>query len=193
MDMGGSSSSSSGMTMMTPWLHFAAGDYLIFEAWKPSSKGAVAGACIGLLVFAMLERWIAAFRGIMETRWRMEALAMVANQPGVVPLDSSPTSASDGKSDDGEVEVELRYGPRGASSDEKGSTQSVPPRTRTIAPFIPRHDFSRGTLYAVQALIGYALMLCVMTFQAGYIISIICGLGIGEVLFGRLGAQRHAH
>jgi copper transporter 1 len=29
-------------------------------------------------------------------------------------------------------------------------------------------------------------MLAVMTFQAAYIISIVIGLGLGEILFGRI-------
>ena len=35
-------------------------------------------------------------------------------------------------------------------------------RARMIAPFIASHDLSRGALYALQALLAYALMLAVM-------------------------------
>lgn len=58
------------MAMMTPWLHFGNTDYLIFEAWQPSSYGAVAGACIGLFLFCILERCLAAYRRTQESRWR---------------------------------------------------------------------------------------------------------------------------
>lgn len=51
------------------------------------------------------------------------------------------------------------------------------------------HDLPRGVLYALQALLAYLLMLSVMTFQAAYIIAIVLGLGLGEVLFGRLGGR----
>jgi hypothetical protein len=66
-------------------------------------------------------------------------------------------------------------------------------------------DATRGVLYSLQASLVYAPMLAVMwaaspfplslsiytfpglrTFQAAYIISNIVGLGLGEVLFGRL-------
>jgi hypothetical protein len=43
-------------------------------------------------------------------------------------------------------------------------------RRRTFAPFIPAHDLSRGALHAVQALLGYTLMLSVM-----YVLSIFLG------------------
>ncbi|KAG1893842.1 CTR copper uptake transporter [Suillus fuscotomentosus] len=44
-------------------------------------------------------------------------------------------------------------------------------------PFIPAHDISRG----------------VMTFQLGFILSLVVGLGVGETLFGRFGSVTHAH
>lgn len=56
--------------MMVPWLHFTAGDYLFFETWRPTSKGAIAGACIGLVLFSIFDRWVAAARGNLEHRWR---------------------------------------------------------------------------------------------------------------------------
>jgi copper transporter 1 len=77
-------------------------------------------------------------------------------------------------------------------------------------PFILAQDIPRGAIHAMQALIGYALMLAVMcvppfyglekvllklgcsvsyrTYQAAYIIPIILGLGLGEVMFGRMGS-----
>ncbi|KAI8995321.1 hypothetical protein BD414DRAFT_479205 [Trametes punicea] len=69
MDMS-SSNSSMVMTMMVPWLHFTGGDNLLFETWRPSSKGAIVGACIGLVFFAILERWVDAMRGLAEKHWR---------------------------------------------------------------------------------------------------------------------------
>ena len=61
--------STSAMTMMTPWLHFSGEDYLIFKAWRPMSNGAIAGACIALIAFCILERWIAALRRQWEIYW----------------------------------------------------------------------------------------------------------------------------
>ncbi len=57
---------------MVPWLHFEGGDALWFESWHPSSKGAIAGAAIGLFILAIIERWIAAMRGVMEIHWRRQ-------------------------------------------------------------------------------------------------------------------------
>ncbi|KAF7354434.1 CTR copper uptake transporter [Mycena venus] len=55
-------------------------------------------------------------------------------------------------------------------------------------PFIAAHDVMRGAIHAVQSLLGFAFMLAVMTFQASYIITLVLGLGIGEMLFGRYAA-----
>lgn len=65
-----SSSSDSAIVMMTPYLHFTGGDPLYFKSLAPSSKGAIAGAAIVLVLLAILERALSAGRGIMEAHWR---------------------------------------------------------------------------------------------------------------------------
>jgi solute carrier family 31 (copper transporter), member 1 len=86
-----------------------------------------------------------------------------------------------------------------------------------MAPFIAAHDIPRGAIHALQASLGYTLMLAVMyvfssyfpmqqswrdlivsltscrTFQAAYFITVVIGLGLGEVLFGRIGGSTHVH
>lgn len=55
--------------MMKPWLHFTEGDNLYFMGWVPLSSGAVVGACIGLFMLAIVERWVAAMRCLMQVYW----------------------------------------------------------------------------------------------------------------------------
>lgn len=158
---------------MTPWLHFTGGDYLIFETWQPESKGAIAGACIGLIVFCILERLIMALRRQMEIQWGSRALALILQkQRNSNDVDDRPSDKMD--------------------ATEEGCSVPTTPVTgrghlRLVPPFIPMHDITRGIFQAFQALFSYALMLAIMTFNAAYIISIILGLAIGEVLFGRIG------
>ncbi|KAK6981551.1 CTR copper uptake transporter, partial [Favolaschia claudopus] len=59
-------------------------------------------------------------------------------------------------------------------------------------PFVPANDIMRGVIHAVQAALGFVFMLVVMTFQASYIITLIIGLGVGEMLFGRYAAAAAA-
>jgi len=135
--------------MMKPYLHFTGGDNLFFKSWHPSSRGAIAGASMSLLILAILERLLHTTRGIMDARWSTPALNTARG---------------------------------GAFPSKKG---------RTIPSDLFR-DSARGALYSLQALLMYALMLAVMTFQAVYIISIIVGLGLGEALAMRL-ARARAH
>jgi solute carrier family 31 (copper transporter), member 1 len=65
--------SSSGSAMMTPYLHFTTGDYLYLKTWQPTSTGAIAGACIGLVVLALFERWLAATRATLDLHWHQRS------------------------------------------------------------------------------------------------------------------------
>lgn len=178
MPMDSSSSSNSSMDMMgmmVPWLHFTGGDNLFFKPWAPSSAGAIAGACIGLVVLSILERWLSGVRSVMSANWNKRALAVLKKDDDHC---ADTSSTSDEKSSDVTQEI---------SSVKVKSNGKSPRPPRTLPPFIASHDVPRGVLFALQALLGYVLMLAVMTFQAAYIISVIAGLGVGEVLFGRLG------
>jgi solute carrier family 31 (copper transporter), member 1 len=161
------------MTMMKNYLHFTGGDNLLFQTWHPTSSGALAGACIGLVVVALLERWLFAVRAGLEAYWRHKALALASSG-------SQTAEAEKCRDDDA------------ASSNSFAKDKDFPPtvrKVRTVPPFIVGHDIPRGVIHAAQALLGYILMLAIMTFQAAFVISIILGLGIGEILFGRMNAR----
>lgn len=158
------------MDMMVPYLHFTGGDNLFFKSWHPSSNGAIAGASIALMVLAMSERLLFSIRGAMEARWRRSALSLTARTAEDV-LPSSKSLAIE--------EVIFKDGP-------DPTRPATAQGRRTIPPFVFYHDAARGGLYSLQALLSFALMLAVMTFQAAYIMSIVIGLGLGEVLFGRI-------
>ncbi|VDB84492.1 unnamed protein product [Peniophora sp. CBMAI 1063] len=184
MDM--TSSDDNTMIMMTPYLHFTGGDFLYFKSLAPSSRGAIAGAAIVLVFLAILERALSAGRGLMEAHWRQAALGMAVQRLG---LTAEPAEAEcvDCKEEEKAPSANATPIPSLATQPLLASR-----RARLIAPFIASHDLSRGALYALQALLAYALMLAVMTFQAAYIISIVAGLGLGEMLFGRF-ALAHAN
>ncbi|KAJ7710432.1 Ctr copper transporter family-domain-containing protein [Mycena rosella] len=140
-------------TMMTT-LHFTPiSDTLWFAGWVPQSKGALAGACIGLFLLAIVERWVAAVRRMCEAQWAAAGRRAMKK-----------------------------------SCDKDGEKKGV--RARLSAPpFVAAHDVMRGAMQALGAALGYAFMLAVMTFQASFIISIVLGLGVGEMLFGRYGGN----
>ncbi|KAJ3889049.1 CTR copper uptake transporter [Lentinula edodes] len=160
MSMDGAMDLASG-NMLT-YLHFTiGGDILWFEGWVPQGPGAMFGACVGLFLLALVDRWIAACRAMMEVHWAKRAQIAYTNKLN-------------------------------ANGDSEKKKRTVPPSTvgnalllRRAPPFIPAHDIVRGILHAGQAAFSFAFMLVVMTFQLGFIISIIVGLGVGETLFGR--------
>ncbi|TBU40029.1 CTR copper uptake transporter [Dichomitus squalens] len=167
MSMDGAMSLASGS--MLPYLHFRPGDILWFYGWVPTGKGAMTGACIGLFLCALVDRWILAMRSVMEAHWYKRAQIAQANQANILP------------------------------SGEKPSSSSFPTRIRDAStlrgslPFIPSHDISRGIIHAAQALMHFTIMLAVMTYQAAFLISIVAGLGVGEMLFGRYAAHAGHH
>ncbi|KAI0753816.1 CTR copper uptake transporter [Fomes fomentarius] len=160
------------MGSMTMWLHFTPGDIVLFYGWVPTSAGAMVGTCIGLFLLALVDRWIAASRAVMEAHWSMRAQIIMADRLNTIPSSSA--------------------------RDKKPSAFSVT-RIRDVAtmrngpPFIPAHDITRGILHAVQATLHFALMLIVMTFQVSFIIAIVVGLGVGEALFGRFASHAAHH
>jgi len=167
---------------MIPWLHFTGGDSLLFKSWTASSPGAIAGACIGLVILAIFERWIAGVRSVLERNWKQRTLGMLGKSTDSV---SSCSPASDEKS---AVAIE-----EGVAPTTLQSTPQSKRGPRSLPPFITSHDLPRGAMFSLQALLAYIMMLAVMTFQAAYLISIVVGLGIGEVLFGRLGGGPIVH
>lgn len=60
--------------MMTPFFHVIGGDYLLFRAWKPTSRGAIAGSCVGLFLFSLFERWIGAISPVIVDHLKSRSL-----------------------------------------------------------------------------------------------------------------------
>ncbi|KAF8812779.1 copper transporter [Phlegmacium glaucopus] len=163
MSMDGAMALSSGN--MRFFLHFTPGDPLWFQGWVPQSGGAMVGACIGLFMLALVDRWLAAIRAMGEVVWRKQAEMAYIN---------AQNAASNSKLQASKSKVSL---PR--------PTVARTITLRTIPPFIPAHDIIRGILHAGQAALTFVFMLTVMTYQVSFIISIVVGLGVGEAVFGR--------
>ncbi|THH16048.1 hypothetical protein EUX98_g9366 [Antrodiella citrinella] len=151
---------------MLTYLHFTSGDNLWFLGWVPKSSGAMVGACVGMLLLGILDRWIAACRAVMEMHWAKRGLILEVNRRNAKGLPvATPTSERFSTTTSGQFVNALTM--------------------RTVSPFVFWHDFTRGFMYFGQASLQFAFMLAIMTFQLGFILSLVVGLGIGETLFGR--------
>lgn len=154
--MGNSSSmnttTSMSMSMsMILWLHFGNADAVLFDSWRPLSHSAIAGACIGLFLFAILERSFAAFRRTQETRWRARFARRRCSRARDVLTRArrAVVVSSDGCSSTGKLD------PCEAPA---GSAHGQP----LVPPFRFSHDIPRGVIQAIQSTFAYALMLVVM-------------------------------
>jgi len=162
-----------GMTMtmgnMLSYLHFTPGDNFLFYGWSPATGKALLGTCIGLFLLALVERWLSMMKTVMGIHWHTRALIELANRTNT----KTALPAHNGKS---------------VSST---STQL----SHTSLPFVFAFDFPRAIIASALALIGFTFMLVVMTYQVSFILSIVIGLGVGEVLFGRytLGVNNSLH
>lgn len=164
---------------MNAWLHFDRSDYLLFQSWRPSSNGAIIAANIAIFAFSILERGLAYWRRLQELRWRTRARALVLKvQPASSSSSTVPTAEGEKSEGFEEAVVEV---PVSSPSEPRNVPRAIP---RTIPPLIPSHDIPRGIIHAIQSAFSYTLMLIVMTFNAGFIISVILGLAVGEVIFG---------
>ncbi|KAG9119686.1 hypothetical protein FRC07_005165 [Ceratobasidium sp. 392] len=160
------------MMTMTPYFHWLGNaDALYFKSWVPRSAGALVGACIGLFFLAIFERFLAGAKGLVEAWWRRRQAAQLARTLVTPDNVSVHSTHSHSKS------VE-------AGSGTAFLMGAAPP---LIAPFERAHDSARGAMQAVQSLIGFFLMLSVMTYNGAFLIAVVLGLGVGEVAFARLG------
>ncbi|KAG7451721.1 copper transporter, partial [Guyanagaster necrorhizus] len=163
MSSQGDTSLASGM--MVAYLHFTPGDILWFQGWVPKSVGAMVGACIGLFLLALIDRWVAAMRRVMDGHWAKRAEMAYAKKHG-----------------DSSSEVEAL---------KPSTLKSL--AIRAAPPFILWNDVARGVLHTLQSALSFTFMLAAMTFQVGFILSIVIGMGVGETLFGRFGILGSAH
>jgi len=175
MDMNMDQGMDMNMGNMIMYFHFTLGDNLWFLGWAPRTAGAMFGACIGLLILAIAERWLVAMRGVMEGHWRTRAQIALSNKLNASVVATSCDECTK------------------PSLKEDETPQAAPPRPNVpwhqAPPFIVAYDIPRGIMQLVVASINVLFMLTIMTFQLGFIFAIVVGLGIGETLFGRYSLQ----
>ena len=172
MSMDGSMDLAEGQ--MLPYLHFTRGDIVLFYGWVPSTKKAMVGACIGMFLLALVERWIAACRGLMEAHWRKRYVVLVSMT--VNPL-LSPTprhivstyALFEWSHPNTSCRAQIVQADRinlPTTGEKKPSLTTGGVRAaftvRNAPPFVFSHDLARGLLHAVQAALQFAFMLIVM-------------------------------
>ncbi|KAI5809967.1 Ctr copper transporter family-domain-containing protein [Peziza echinospora] len=132
-------------------------------AWTPKSQGQYAGTVVFLILLAFLHRFLVAYKAVYMRRVHEEE-----KRRGRVVAEGAGSSVKS--------EEDVNAGDEG-----KKSVGSVWANT----PWRFSSELPRAALGTVAAGVGYLLMLAVMTFNVGYFLSVLGGLFLGELVWGR--------
>ncbi|KAL8669142.1 MAG: hypothetical protein Q9168_006255 [Polycauliona sp. 1 TL-2023] len=181
-----SGASSSPMTMTMSAMHMIFFDShstpFLSENWTPSSQGAYAGTCIFLIVLGGIFRGLMAGKHLMEHRWHD-----TESKRRYIAIRGKPTEAERIDSDPDSKNAVL--------ISERGVEEPVKVVKRARRPVTPWRfsvDLPRAVYTLLMAGVGYLLMLAVMTMNIGYFMSVLAGIFLGELAFGRF-AQLEEH
>ncbi|OCK84745.1 putative Ctr copper transporter [Lepidopterella palustris CBS 459.81] len=147
---------------------------LFSSQWTPKSAGAYAGTCIFLIILAFLLRGTLTLKHFLEHKW----LEQAKRRRYVVVADRTPISeriSSDADSKTAVLTV------NGVEESVKVVHSPIP----QVQPWRFSVDLPRAALVTIMGGVGYLLMLAVMTFNVGYFMSVLAGIFIGELAFGR--------
>ncbi|KAK9370357.1 Ctr copper transporter family-domain-containing protein [Lipomyces kononenkoae] len=164
-----STSSMSGdpsMSMSSMSFHTSFTDFLFAQQWTPSSRGQYAGTCIFLIVLAVIYRMIHVLKHRMERYYNARARQ----------YSRSMSTASLQTEKDGTFEKSV------------AGTTAEPDRPlqfRNVRPWRVSMDIPLALIQLLLSGAAYLLMLAVMTFNVGYFLSVLGGIFLGELLFGR--------
>ncbi|KAI0433303.1 Ctr copper transporter [Xylaria sp. FL1042] len=134
-------------------------------AWTPNSTHAYAGTCIFLIVLGVINHALMALRSIAFTH--------NSNLEARAPSHGDKESLA---------EEHIRP-PR------MGNIWQMVREKRAQNPFLVTVEVGRSLLNVFIGGVGYLLMVAVMTLNVGYFLSVLAGIFLGTLLFGRLGAN----
>ncbi|KAJ5742696.1 uncharacterized protein N7511_011097 [Penicillium nucicola] len=198
MDMGSSTSSSSSSssmsTSMTMTFKNSHDTPLFSHTWTPSSSGAFAGTCIFLIVLAIIDRCLIAFKAVMEQHW----LAAHLNRRYVTVAGKNTESGNI------ETDADAKVASLITAQGVEQSVKVVHNLSRGPIPWRFSVDLPRALLFVCIAGVSYLLyvfysgrigltnwhsqsfsMLAVMTMNIGYFFSVLGGAFLGELAVGR--------
>ncbi|CAI7568431.1 unnamed protein product [Penicillium palitans] len=176
-----SSSSSMSMTMVFKNTHDTP---LFSNAWTPSSSGSFAGTCIFLIILAIIDRCLIAFKATMERHW----LATHLNRRYVTVAGKSSEAGNIDSDPDAKLASLI------TAQGVEESVKVVHNINRGPIPWRFSVDLPRALLFLCIVGISYLLMLAVMTMNIGYFCSVLGGAFLGELAVGRfIQTNEHGH
>ncbi|KAF2790563.1 hypothetical protein K505DRAFT_250907 [Melanomma pulvis-pyrius CBS 109.77] len=179
---------------------------LFFTEWKTSTPAAYVFTIFFLFALGIFNRFLGALKSQLEQRWKerqqyalVEPVASHARHAHERQKGLSSTQGHKRKwsrtlrpappSLDEEQETEpLSPAPppeSGSHDEEKVTSVGRQGFWRPSAPWSVKRDGIRALLEFIRALVGYILMLAVMTYNVGFLFAVTGSVLLGEFIFGR--------
>ncbi|KAF1966703.1 hypothetical protein BU23DRAFT_543953 [Bimuria novae-zelandiae CBS 107.79] len=176
---------------------------LFFANWTTDTPAKYFGTLIFLFAVTLLNRFLGAWRSQLGHKWandaaearrKLEQRREYRRSLNRANLEYQSPDCLEGDSDDTDTEkAPLSPYPPGLDVEAAEKKRNDTPtwmmvfggRWQAGNPWRVNIDLPRAFLEGVRALIGYLLMLAVMTFNLGFLLVVILGIIIGELLLGR--------
>lgn len=179
---------------------------ILFTGWTTSTTTQYILTLIFLFLLAIFNRFLGALKFQLEKSWSQNTpspptllLAPVNPRRNIRKVKLSPLPdymRVHGDEDDDEEALPVSNNdnetrnasigyPKGDSPRNKTSLQCLLPSWKASGTWSFRKDGTRALLECARALIGYFLMLSVMTFNVGVFVTVLFGVLVGELLLGR--------
>ncbi|KAJ5373092.1 Retrieval of early ER protein Rer1 [Penicillium concentricum] len=177
---------------------------ILFTGWTTSTTTQYVFTLVFLFLLAIFNRFLGALKFQLEKSWSQHPstpqtllLAPVNRRHNIrkAKLSPLPDYIRVHENDPEEESLPISNNDTETRS-TSGNLKRDDPRNRTsLKCLLPswkasgtwslRKDGTRGLLECVRALIGYFLMLSVMTFNVGVFVTVLFGVLVGELLLGR--------
>ena len=198
---------------MKMYLHASVSEIILLKEWVPRSTGPFIASCLAIIAAAVLVQALKAWRLLTEATWAQANVAPCCQVNCGPKHDDAPLGAS---LDDRSSAMEAGAPPPGSCC---GGGAAPPELSGAAAPVVATGSLSssldvpisggsgrgawwlkrdrglaqrnaaRAAFTMVIVFLDYMLMLVVMTFNLGLIISAILGFGLGALLFGHMGER----
>ncbi|OAF98844.1 uncharacterized protein CC84DRAFT_1181990 [Paraphaeosphaeria sporulosa] len=177
---------------------------LFFSDWTTDTPAKYFGTLIFLFVVTLLNRFLGAWRSQLGHKWANDAADARrkveqrraykhAFSRAKVERQSSETCFDEEGAESSTEKAPLSPYPLGVDVEAGEKKRDGTPmymavfggRWRAGNPWRVNIDVPRALLEGIRALIGYLLMLAVMTFNLGFLLVVILGIVAGELILGR--------